>query len=310
LSPSKRNAAKLNLNPHAPLFGNSGEQSQFEPPKITIPIHYPNYPGQHFSLQSDQRPSQFLMANSNMNLHEVQPSDFNNNQYNTFNSNSNQLTIPLFPAQRESSPMNNPLIMVSPHIHNSHIHPIFQQGQDNTPNSQHSYRSGNYDTLHPPGIMNSGRSASPSNQFFEMAEPEPVKMPTEGGFSDFLRHIEARRAREISPESQEIEDKSKKSSLYAAALKRENSANSPTVLGNRVAGKVFSGVSTPQSQNSGNGTPSYSFTPRNNVENIPMHGDETPSNGGQWSEDMIENFKLEDHIGNLVEFAKTYNGSR
>jgi len=25
---------------------------------------------------------------------------------------------------------------------------------------------------------------------------------------------------------------------------------------------------------------------------------------------MIENFKLEDHLGNLVEFAKTYGGSR
>lgn len=50
------------------------------------------------------------------------------------------------------------------------------------------------------------------------------------------------------------------------------------------------------------------FTPKGTETEAGFPSDE--NQGGPITDDMIENFKLEEHIGNLVEFAKTYNGSR
>lgn len=88
--------------------------------------------------------------------------------------------------------------------------------------------------------------------------------------------------------------------LYTAVLSgrmREDSAtNSPSLQ--NLQNKYFS-ASTPRSAFE------QIETPLSQVDVMP----EDPSNP-PLSEDMIENFKLEDHLGELAEFAKTYNGSR
>ena len=55
----------------------------------------------------------------------------------------------------------------------------------------------------------------------------------------------------------------------------------------------------------------YASTPREQEKEklsfFAVSGEDTPNT---MSEEVMENFKLEDHLGNLVEYAKTYNGSR
>lgn len=100
--------------------------------------------------------------------------------------------------------------------------------------------------------------------------------------------------------------------LYTAVLsgkQRENSLSKSPSL-SKIQKKYFSGFSTPRSDNTF--TPPQSNTPRRRHtptgSSADIGGDD---NGDQpWTEDMIENFKLDNYIDNLVEFAKTYNGSR
>jgi len=94
------------------------------------------------------------------------------------------------------------------------------------------------------------------------------------------------------------------SSLYTSVLsgrKRENSlSNSPSL--HNMQNRYFSGASTPKSDYERANTPlsqsNNEFFANEEASNPPL------------SEDMIENFRIEEHVGELVEFAKTYNGSR
>ena len=94
------------------------------------------------------------------------------------------------------------------------------------------------------------------------------------------------------------------SSLYTSVLsgrKRENSlSNSPSL--HNMQNRYFSAASTPRSDYEHVNTP---LSQNNN----DFFGNDEPANP-PLSEDMIENFRLEDHVGELVEFAKSYNGSR
>ena len=103
-------------------------------------------------------------------------------------------------------------------------------------------------------------------------------------------------------------------SLYTAVLnkgKRENSlSNSPSI--NRIQNQYFSNVSTPKSANDPN--PVSSMSPLSKFVRAESHndvygGDDNNANV-PFTEDMVDNFKLEDHKGNVVGFAKTYHGSR
>jgi len=90
--------------------------------------------------------------------------------------------------------------------------------------------------------------------------------------------------------------------LYTAVLSgrmREDSASNSPSLQN-LQNKYFS-ASTPRS--------AYEQSVDTPLSQSNEFLQEDPSNP-PLSEDMIENFKLEDHLGGLVEFAKTYNGSR
>ena len=120
----------------------------------------------------------------------------------------------------------------------------------------------------------------------EKSFPEELKFQPETGAPSILK-----RGRENRP-----------ANLYTAVLSgrmREDSASNSPSLQN-LQNKYFSAstprsayeqtVDTPLSQNN-------DFMP-DDSSNPPL------------SDDMIENFKLEDHLGELVDFAKTYNGSR
>lgn len=50
------------------------------------------------------------------------------------------------------------------------------------------------------------------------------------------------------------------------------------------------------------------FTPKAESTEVGFGGEDPQA--GQITDDMVENFKLEDHVGSIVEFAKTYSGSR
>lgn len=100
--------------------------------------------------------------------------------------------------------------------------------------------------------------------------------------------------------------------LYTAVLsgkQRENSLSKSPSL-SKIQNKYFSGFSTPRSDNTF--TPPQANTPRRRLTPTGSSAElGVDADGDQpWTEDMIENFKLENYIDNLVEFAKTYNGSR
>ena len=104
----------------------------------------------------------------------------------------------------------------------------------------------------------------------------------------------------------------KNANLYAAVLsgQKRESSNSKSPSLTKIQNKYFSGFSTPRSDNTftppQSNTPLRRLTPTGSHAELP--GDD--NNDQQWTDDMIENFKLENHVDNLVEFAKTYNGSR
>lgn len=145
------------------------------------------------------------------------------------------------------------------------------------------------------------------NQTPERLNVFQKKLPKET-FSDALNFEENRSDRSNTPDSTGFGEEfieRKKMNLYEKTLRKDSGNNSPSIL-KSIQGKYFSGVSTPQSNMSDSET--IPFTPKNDTSEVTFPGDD--SQGGQLTDDMIENFKLEEHVGKLVEFAKTYNGSR
>ena len=101
--------------------------------------------------------------------------------------------------------------------------------------------------------------------------------------------------------------------LYTAVLnkaKRETSlSNSPSV--GKIQNQYFSNVSTPKS--STDPRPVSTMSPLSKFGRNESNADLYPEENSAtipFTDDMVENFKLEDHKGNVVNFAKTYHGSR
>lgn len=121
--------------------------------------------------------------------------------------------------------------------------------------------------------------------------------------------------RQEEPKSATMEDRGRvknlSATLYAAVLsgQRKDSDHSKSPSLSKIQHKYFSGFSTPRSDNTF--TPPQANTPLRRLTPTGSHAEIGGDDGDQqWTEDMIENFKLENYIDNLVEFAKTYNGSR
>jgi hypothetical protein len=100
----------------------------------------------------------------------------------------------------------------------------------------------------------------------------------------------------------------KKSTLVYRAddfLNRQDSKESVGSNGGGTNTKhKFSGYSTP---NQANSSATYAFNPKG-AENFQQQVQ--IEEAGNFSEEMIENFKLSDHLGSLVDYAKSYQGSR
>jgi len=315
----KKPHSKMALNPNAPLFSNNTtpfvEQMQQQNSNSFYPqtnvqqpnVQNPNMGG--FKPQTTQQPFNPQFGGGTPQ------------QQNFFNPNVFQAGFNL------DQGMGN--MKVNPQLNN------FQNDFTVSPN----FRTNPSDF--PPGLTGSqtqqgqndfGFNNQGMNQFFPQTEKPNLSVNTnfrqnnfqqrvnianavkEGGFSDVMNIIdESRSDRSGTPDNVGMPEGDPKTlgtknSLYVAALKKDSGsgANSPGVI-SRIAGKYFSGVSTPQS-NLSQDEGYLGLTPRES-EKEPAGFDETPTNI-VITDDMIENFKLEDHIGNLCEFAKTYQGSR
>jgi hypothetical protein len=198
---------------------------------------------------------------------------------------------------------------------NSNPMKMGQQGQIMYPNQQQEM---------PPGLIGPTNNELYNSYFFTKMNHEGrqnnfqskvlvTNALKEGGFSDIVNIVEETGSeRSGTPDSIGFLDTDhegkRKSSLYAFALKKDSDkVNSPRMM-KQIAGKYFSGVSTPQSQQSDN--EAFGTTPRGSEREFDHGTPEIDGNAPQLTDDMIDNFKLEDVVGKIVEFAKSYNGSR
>ena len=260
----------------------------------------PNFP-QNVVQQDNYAPSPGLKNNNNPNF---KPYGMINQNAN--NGNNNYFNVPLFNQNMQ-----------------------FPQGgqrqfgdQDGTPNN---------DTAIPPGLLNGfafdqpfSGSASPfyqnqqnNNPNFDMNFPPHHKQSVDtiggyGGFPHRPQTPETLAQSDNDTPSNRGRIKGPVASLRTGGLmnnvRRDSSmSNSPSL--NKIQRDFFSGVSTPRSDTDPN--PIGGPAPLSRFPNFDSHNDQEENSATlPLTEDMIENFKLEDYKGRLVEFAKSYHGSR
>jgi hypothetical protein len=300
-TPQKKPINKLQLNPNAPLFSNGNERS------------------------AEPAPQQKIFFPTNGQSNTEAPSNFNQNP-NHFQSgprgpavNGNLFNAPLFPQNFAFEQILGSSFNTSgegsgfdPAQETSGVQDerSMPPGLNFTPFPQNNQMNGqlNYNPLFPnQPVLKSGRSlyvetkaqAQQDPQSFIKEEDEtvdtPEKLPTKSAKDDSSL---LRPDRSKSSKAQQ--------NLYTAVLSgkfKENSIlNSPAL--NKIHNHYFSEISNPAS---GINTPEAN-TPLYSSMKVDLESEE--STNVQWTEDMVENFKLEDYEGELVEFAKTYNGSR
>jgi len=309
-SSSKKPHAKLHLNPNAPLFshvqgGSQVDQNQnFTPPGSSNMINPPSGAG---SFNAYNHPQQ---------------QNFNNSQSGgaTFNPNT-FFNAPLFSQTFHfDQPGSNQFNMSGQ----------YQQDFNNYQNTQQQQNDTN---ILPPGLSSlnvpSGEKDNDySNQNYNNYSAPPARLQgnplgrnrglhVDTRLQSFVPHVIVEDNQEYVASGQNTpcmpegegsgldRQKSKGPSLYAAVLSnRKNDGsipNSPCPSVTKIKKEYF-GCSTPGSER---GDPA---TPLIGGGNEPFEVEDTGN--VPMTEDMIENFKLEDHLGHLVEFAKTYNGSR
>lgn len=273
---------KLQLNPNAPLFSNNnGVQNQ-------RPEHMMNqqgyfYPPQH-QQQHVQNPTQYFQQPNN-----VRPTNGNGNNGNYFNA-------PLFPGF-SSSEDSTGLDFAAGGDNSNSMPPglfnFFSQNTTEQPPITIEEQSG-YKGSRSLYIETKTQPKQDSHSFIK-EEDEPADTPEI--------------PRKISNNNEQnalIPDRSKskgQNNLYTAVLsgkfKAESTINSPALnkIHNQYFSEISSGVNTPDAN-----TPLYSSIRPNFAEPEDVS---TPL-----TEDMIANFAIEDYEGRIVEFAKTYNGSR
>ena len=211
---------------------------------------------------------------------------------------------------------------------NAPLFPQFEQGFADDNNSEYSTMESINNAM-PPGLFNffSQTQTQPQPQGqTEQSSEEPIYNMAKGSRSLYIEtktqpqqdsHSFIKEEdepadtpeipRKVSNEpNMLVPDRSKskgQNNLYTAVLsgkfKAESTINSPAL--NKIHNQYFSEIS------SGFNTPDA---------NTPLHSSMTPSFAEPedvstpLTEDMIENFTIEDYQGRIVEFAKSYNGSR
>jgi len=276
----KKSHSRLQLNPNAPLFSNAsgGAGGSFEPQR------FENTGGNMF---------QNLPSNFPQNMTPEQGAQFNM---------QSQLHQRSLQQQSQPQPQGGQGEFMPPGLFG------FQQGFGGGPKNQPPSFQG-------PSSFENRQQQGPGFQGFDEQHHDDQNILTSEQFNEGLESNlpdEAGYPNEMyQPEMGFLNEKGdvpaisrkRPSNLYTAVLsgkKREDSSpNSPSL--SILQNKYFSAASTPRSayDQGGLDTPlSQSNNEFADEANPPL------------SEEMIENFRLEDHIGELVEFAKTYNGSR
>jgi len=288
---------KLQLNPNAPLFSNNHpNQNQRHPEPVHQQGFYHPQQVHHEPHGFNQNPNQFFQPNNN-----VRPAAGNPNYFNA----------PLFPGFGNgllTSDDNNSSDfppMINENSNANHMPPglfnFFSQSQpQNQSQSDHSSEEQIYNNNN---MANKGTRSlyietktqpQQDSHSFIKEEDEPVDTP------------EIPRKFSNEPTNMLVPDRSKskgQNNLYTAVLsgkfKAESIINSPALnkIHNQYFSEISSGVNTPDAN-----TPLYSGIRPSFAEPEEVS---TPL-----TEDMIANFTIEDYQGRIVEFAKTYNGSR
>ncbi|RYE39180.1 MAG: hypothetical protein EOP48_26095, partial [Sphingobacteriales bacterium] len=272
---------KLQLNPNAPLFSNNhGGNPRLHEQANQPGFYYPQQQNENFNHQNP--------ANNYFQPHNGRPTNGNN-----------YLNAPLFPgfgmssedSNSEFPPMTETNNAMPPGLFNYFSQPSEQPVEDQSSQSVYS-QAGNKNSRSL--YIETKTQPQQDSQSFIKEEDEPVETP----------EVPKKMSNEFNAL---IPDRSKskgQNNLYTAVLsgkfKAESIINSPALnkIRNQYFSEISSGVNTPDAN-----TPLYSSTMR------PSFAEpEEPST--PLTEDMIENFSLEDYQGRLVEFAKSYNGSR
>lgn len=289
MGPQKKLHSRLQLNPNAPLFGNAGQLEQQGAQQAG-----------HFAPQSSETNMYFNAPGFHQNQSLEQQS-----QFQDFNFASG---FPRGQGQQQHQPQYQPQqqkLMQQAPAHEEMMPPglgLMGQGARNQMNFM------NYPQQQMFQGQQSGEMGMKGGMQFQNQRFEEQQGPQrEYGQEEMTYQNPDTYQPDKAPASlMERGRGNRPASLYTAVLsgrKREDSAsNSPSL--HNMQNRYFSAVSTPTSEYD-----QASNTPLGQPTNELLEGAEEESNV-PLSEEMIQNFRLEDHIGSLVEFAKTYNGSR
>jgi len=294
LQQQKKPHSRLQLNPNAPLFSNaSGQPQSFEPQRFEGPQQQFG-PGAETNYGGGRTMFQNLPTNFPQNMTPEQGAQFNmQSQLQEFNKPRPG------PPQGQQQAQGGQGEFMPPGLFG-----FGAQGSQGGMNfGARGQQGASFENRQPQGQGYQGyderhedQNILTSEQFNEGIESN---LPDEAGYPNEMYQQEMGFLGEKEPTI----TRKRPSNLYTAVLsgkKREDSTpNSPSL--SILQKNYFSAASTPRSayDQGGLDTPlSQSGNEFAEESNPPL------------SEDMIENFRLEDHLGELVEFAKTYNGSR
>ncbi len=266
----KKPHSRLQLNPNAPLFSNASGGPQQGQGGFE-PQHFQNLPSNFPQNMTPEQGAQFNMQSSQLQQQRG--------------------------MQQQGQPQGGQGEFMPPGLFG------FQQGSQggmnfggpkNQPQFENRQQQGyqGFDEQH-----HDDQNILTAEQFNEGLE---ANLPDEAGYPSEMYQQEMGFLNEKGDAP--AVSRKRPSNLYTAVLsgkKREDSTpNSPSL--SILQNKYFSAASTPRSayEQDRLDTPLSQNNEFADEANPPL------------SEDMIENFRLEEHIGELVEFAKTYNGSR
>jgi len=317
-SARKKSHSKLHLNPNAPLFSIPNQVDQ-NPQAAAFKAQGAQNMGSSSPFTQEQNTNAFNNQNNFQNFNRQ--GGFNNmqsNAQNNYNQANNLFNAPLFAQTFQQNEQGYPM---------QHFQDYHHQG--NNPNTQYQQQSEHIQL--PPGLIslrgNEEDNYAPNYMPQNTQNQPPARnrgLHVDTKFQGYMHHNVIEEANEeyqasgqntpsIIPVGEgEVpaldRQKSKGlNNLYAAVLSgRKNDGsipNSPCPSVTKLKNQYFSGFSTPGSERAQTPT-----TPKVNALSDQIEMEE--SGNIPMTEDMIENFQLEDHLGHLVEFAKTYNGSR
>ena len=303
----KKPHTRLQLNPNAPLFGSSTGQAEQPGAHPFIPQgqtqgDFNKQPQQPTSKGDMFLPQGFQQGQS----HEQPSSSAQQNQYQGFNfipdfsraqGQGSQQSQNQYQSQQQSqgpsqSEMMPPGLGIGQGARNQMNYPYFPQQMFNQQGGDLPQKNIPFQSL----------------RFDEQIESRPGQQSDinfdKGGYG-LQEEIQYQNPDTYQPDKTLERRGNRPPNLYTAVLsgrKMDDSAtNSPSV--HNMQSRFFSAAPTPTSE--------FDQAPiLNSPNDFLTGGSEEETTNPPLSEEMVESFRLEDHLGELVEFAKTYNGSR